>query len=302
MVLKKAAMPKRTSTEHILAHLQQMRLADNIFMGAFFRHNVESAQFVLRIIMDKPQLVVTEVRSQDYLPNPGWRAATLDVLATDADGQKFNIEVQLDPRGASEKRARFYASLIDSKELQPGQDFAELPEVWVIFITESDVLGGGLPLYHFERCIKGSETALKDGSHIIYVNGANREAGTALGDLMHDFFCRDAAHMRLAQLAQAVQRYKTSEQGAREMSGVIDEIIADVREDLREEIIADVREDLREEVREEERAEGLREGLREAARRMLRIGGLTVEIVARITGLDEGEVQRLGAEAQGSPA
>ena len=142
MVLKKAAMPKRTSTEHILAHLQQMRLADNIFMGAFFRHNVESAQFVLRIIMDKPQLVVQEVRSQDYLPNPGWRSATLDVLATDADGQKFNIEVQLDPRGASEKRARFYASFIDSKELQPEQDFAELPEVWVIFITESDMHGG----------------------------------------------------------------------------------------------------------------------------------------------------------------
>lgn len=282
-------MPKRTSTEHILAHLQQMRLADNIFMGAFFRHNVESAQFVLRIIMDKPELVVREVRSQDDLPNPGWRAARLDVLATDADGQKFNIEVQLDPRGASEKRARYYASLIDSKELQPGQDFAKLPEVWVIFITESDVLGGGLPLYHFERCIAGTDRRLRDGSHIIYVNGANRQAGTALGDLMHDFFCRDVAQMRLAQLAQAVQRYKTSEQGAREMSGVIDEIIADVREDLREEVL------------EEGRAEGLAEGLREAARRMLRIGGMTVEIVARITGLDESEVQRLGAEVQGSP-
>ena len=74
------------------------------------------------------------------------------------------------------------------------------------------------------------------------------------------------------------------------MSGVIDEIIADVREDLREEVL------------EEGRAEGLAEGLREAARRMLRVGGMTVEVVARITGLDEGEVQRLGAEAQGSPA
>lgn len=27
------------------------------------------------------------------------------------------------------------------------EDFAELPEVYVIFITEHDVLGGGLPIY-----------------------------------------------------------------------------------------------------------------------------------------------------------
>ncbi|MBQ9578379.1 MAG: PD-(D/E)XK nuclease family transposase, partial [Ottowia sp.] len=200
----------------------------------------------------------------------------------DADGQKFNIEVQLDPRGASEKRARYYASLIDSKALQPGQGFGELPEVWVIFITEGDHFRQSKPLYHFVRREEGGDITLHDGSHIIYVNGANREAGTALSDLMHDFFCRDVGQMRLAQLAQAVQRYKTSEQGAREMSSVFEEI--------REEGVA------------EGRAEGLAEGLREAARRMLRIGGMTVEIVARITGLDEGEVQRLGAEAQGSPA
>ena len=295
-------MPSPRTKEQIFARLQQMRLADNEFMSAFFRHNVESAQFVLRIIMDKPQLVVQEVRSQDFLPNPGWRAVTLDVLATDADGQKFNVEVQLDPRGASEKRARFYASLIDSKALQPGQEFGELPEVWVIFITESDHFRQGKPLYHFVRREESGDTKLHDGSHIIYVNGANREAGTALSDLMHDFFCRDVEQMRLAQLAQAVQRYKTSEQGAREMSSVMDEIREEMREELREEVREEQRaEGLREGLREG-RAEGLAEGLREAARRMLRIGGMTVEIVARITGLDEGEVQRLGAEAQGSPA
>ncbi|MBQ6657668.1 MAG: PD-(D/E)XK nuclease family transposase [Ottowia sp.] len=138
-------MPKHATKEQILAHLQRMRLADNVFMSAFFRHNPQSAQFVLRIIMDKPQLVVTEVCSQDYQPNPGWRAATLDVLATDADGRRINIEVQLDPRRASAQRARFYASLIDTKALHEGEDFEALPEVWGIFITERDHLGGAQP-------------------------------------------------------------------------------------------------------------------------------------------------------------
>ena len=95
-----------------------------------------------------------------------------------------------------------------------------------------------------------------------------------LADLMHDFFCADPAQMRIKELARAVQHFKTSEEGIRKMSGVFEEVWQ----------------------------EGYDEGMREAARRMLRIGGLTVEVVARITGLDEGEVQRLGAEAQSSPA
>ena len=178
-------MPERTSKEQILAYIQRLRLADNIFMSAFFRHNKESAQFVLRIIMDKPELVVQEVRSQDFQPNPGWRSATLDVLATDADGRLINIEVQLDPRGASEKRARFYASLIDTKALREGQDFAELPEVWVIFITNGDYFRRGKPLYHFvRREEEDGGMHLGDGSHIIYVDGSNHQSGTALGDLM----------------------------------------------------------------------------------------------------------------------
>ncbi|MBO7410812.1 MAG: Rpn family recombination-promoting nuclease/putative transposase [Ottowia sp.] len=297
-------MSKRPSREQILAHLQHMRLADNIFMGAFFRHNVDSAQFVLRIIMDKPGLVVQEVRSQDYQPNPGWRAATLDVLATDADGRLINVEVQLDPRGASAQRARFHASLMDSNALLPGQSFDELPEVWVIFITEGDVLGGGKPIYHFVRHDKDGAFDLGDGSHIIYVGSEHQQAGTALGDLMHDFFCRDVAHMRLAQLAQAVQRFKTSEQGAREMNSVIDEIREELREDLREELREDMREEVREEVREEAltegRAEGRMEGSRDIARQLLRMEGFTPEVVARITSLSVDEVQRLGAEAGGA--
>ena len=276
-------MPNRTSKEQILAYIQRLRLVDDVFMNAFFPHNVESAQLMLRIIMDKPELIVQEVHTQKQLPNPGRRAATLDVFAIDEAGRRINIEVQLDPRHAGVQRARFYASLIDTRALHEGEDFEALPEVWVIFITEGDYLGGGQPLYHFvRREEKEGGRNLNDGSHIIYVGGANRAAGTALGDLMHDLFCRDPAQMRLAQLAQAVQRYKTSEEGIRKMSSVMEEFRA--------------------EVREEALTEGLREGLREAARRMLRIGGMTVEIVARITGLDEGEVQRLGAEAQGSPA
>ena len=116
-------MPQRTSKEQILAYIQRLRLVDDVLMNAFFQYDVESAQLMLRIIMDKPELVVREVHTQARQPNPGRRAATLDVLATDVDGRRINVEMQLDPRHASVQRARFYASLMDSRALHEGEDF-----------------------------------------------------------------------------------------------------------------------------------------------------------------------------------
>ena len=37
---------------------------------------------------------------------------------------------------------------MDMNTLNPGQDFDELPESYVIFITRDDALGYGLPIYH----------------------------------------------------------------------------------------------------------------------------------------------------------
>ena len=39
-------MPRHHTKEQILAWLQHMRLADNIFMGAFFRHRIVGARFI----------------------------------------------------------------------------------------------------------------------------------------------------------------------------------------------------------------------------------------------------------------
>ena len=43
------------------------------------------------------------------------------------------------------------------------------PETYVIFITEHDVLKGGLPLYHINRKIEENGMTFCDESHIIYV-------------------------------------------------------------------------------------------------------------------------------------
>ena len=50
-------------------------------------------------------------------------------------GKQFDVEIQQDNEGASPERARYRRGLMDMNTLNPGQDFEELPESYVIFIT-----------------------------------------------------------------------------------------------------------------------------------------------------------------------
>ena len=62
--------------------------------------------------------------------------------------------------------------MIDTRMLKKRQKFKELHDSYVIFITEEDVIGVGLSLYHVERVFKETGAPFGDGSHIIYVNGS----------------------------------------------------------------------------------------------------------------------------------
>lgn len=61
------------------------------------------------------------------------------------------MELQQEEEGASARRARYHSGLLDMNTLEAGQDFDELPESYVIFITRDDVLGYGLPIYHINK-------------------------------------------------------------------------------------------------------------------------------------------------------
>lgn len=58
------------------------------------------------------------------------------------------------------KRARFHSSMIDRTLLSKGEDFEDLVDTYVIFITENDKFGKGIPLYHIERRIEEMDYAV----------------------------------------------------------------------------------------------------------------------------------------------
>ena len=104
------------------------------------------------------------------------------------------------------------------------ENYRKLKDAYVIFITETDVLGYDLPIYNIGRTIKENGQDFKDGSHIIYVNGEKRHENTALSILMHDFFCKDAKDIKNAVLANRVRHFKEEESGVEEMCEIMQKL------------------------------------------------------------------------------
>lgn len=109
--------------------------------------------------------------------------------------------------------------------MKPSQDTAELPETYVIFITENDVLNGNQALYAVDRyvTIGDKKELFGDGSHILYVNGKYR-GDDAVGKLMHDFSCSNPDDMNYDILAQKARYYKSDEKGVAAMCKMLEDM------------------------------------------------------------------------------
>ena len=165
--------------------IASLTLMDDLFMQVVLEEQA-CTEYILQAILDKSSLKLKEQRLQKRLSNLHGRALVLDCLCTDEKGLLYNIEVQNSSAGAIPKRARYHAALMDTHTLKKGEKFSKLPESYVIFITDKDVLGEGEQLYQIERVIRKSGNLFKDGSHILYFNTA-RQDDNALGKLAKDF-------------------------------------------------------------------------------------------------------------------
>ena len=259
-----------------LQRLRGFRLLDDDFLTKCFEGDPKYIQLVLRIVLDMPDLEVVAVRTQVFVENLLNRSVRLDVLATDITGRKINVEIQRSDKGAGRKRARYNSSMMDANLLRKGEDFDELPETYVVFITEHDVIGDGQPIYKIERYISGSGERFEDGSHILYVNGEYRDE-TPIGKLMHDFSCTDPANMYYDVLAERVRFFKESKEGIA--------IMCKVMEDMRNESLK--------EGEKRGMEKGLQRGMKATALRMLEAGKYALEEISEISGLPLDDVKKL---------
>ncbi len=247
-----------------LQRLRGLRPIDDDFMRCLFKDNIPLAEFVLRIITDKTDLIITDCETQkDMKRLAGARSICLDAYGTDLAGKKYDLEVQRQDKGADPHRARYHSSVMDIENLHSGQEFKELPDTYTIFILEKDFYGEGEAIYPIERINLATGKSFEDWEHILYVNGEYR-GESDIGKLMHDFNCTQADDMNFELMAERTRYLKENPKGVQEMCKVM--------EDMRN------------------------ESLREVAKRMLADGMLTLEKIAEYAGLPLDEVKKLKEE------
>ena len=160
-----------------LQRLRDLRPIDDDFMRCLFKDNIPLAEFVLRIITDKQDLIITDCETQkDMKRLAGAHSICLDAYGTDADGKRYDLEIQRQEKGADPHRARYHSSVMDVENLRSGQEFRELPDTYTIFITEKDFYGKGMPIYPIERINLATDKPFEDGEHILYVARAEKSA------------------------------------------------------------------------------------------------------------------------------
>ena len=257
--------------------IKELTIMNDIFMRNVLKKQ-ECVEYILRTIMEMKDLQIMDHIVQKDYKNLQGRSAILDCVARDDKDKRYNVEIQQEAEGASPKRAKYHSGLLDMNTLNPGQDYEELQDSYVIFITRDDVLGEGMPIYHAERVIKETGGMFGDGSHIIYVNSSIQDENTALGRLMHDLNCKNADEMYSEILAQRVTELKETEEGSDSMCEALEKLVQEFVQEG----------ELRGELRGETRGEIKK--AKETAKSLSK-EGMSVEKIAQVLREDEDTVR-----------
>ena len=271
---------RNVTSENDLQKIKELRLMDDDFFSEALDEKTEVVEYILNTILERDDIKVKSTKAQVEYKSATKRSIKLDIQAEDVNGRLMDIEIQRSDRGSGVRRARFHSSMIDRALLSKGDDFEDLVDTYVIFITEKDKFGMGIPLYHIERKISEMDNALfGDGAHILYVNGEYRNLEHPVGSLMHDFNCKDAKDMVNPLLAEEVRYLKETEGGRSQMSRILEE--------------------MRNEVAEKAKAEGNHEKAVSTSLKLLVRGRDSMEEIAEITGLSLEEVRKLAENQKG---
>lgn len=208
--------------EKLVEEAKGFNLLSNVFMSVAL-NDIPACQHVIRIITGIPDLVVKEVRLQHRISKITAHDAILDILAEDSQKRLVNLEIQRKDTIDHARRTRFYAAMIDSECLEKGKDYDQMPDVYIIYISETDLWEAGKTVYNVEKKFKGTEIPYDDGIYVTYVN-AEVNDGSEVAKLMDYFKTADPSDMSQGDLSARIHFLKCEEGGYSEMCEVSEKI------------------------------------------------------------------------------
>lgn len=200
------------TAEEKIAKVKDFRPIDDVFFEVL-ANDERFCEEILRTILEDKDLIVEDVVVQGSERNIYGRSVRLDALCILGNGSKCNIEVQRADNDDHLRRARFNAASITIKDSEPGEHFEDVIELYIVYISEFDVLKDGLTIYHIDKVIRENGRVVDDGLHEIFVNTAIDD-GTEIAELMSCFEKKEVINSKFPVFTQRMKELKTTEGGA----------------------------------------------------------------------------------------
>lgn len=208
--------------------VDELRPIDDTFIRKLAEDR-EVCEELLQIVTGNPKLRVVNNTIQKNIHNIDTRSVTVDLLCTDEENDYFSVEVQK-ADDDHQKRVRYNGACVQILSLEKGMKFGELPDVYMVYITEKDIFKRGRTIYHFDRVIRETQEVMDNGYYEIYVN-AEVYDGTELAEYM-EIFSSMGIHedTRFPKICSAVKYYKQGK-GRETMCAAVEEYAREYAEE-----------------------------------------------------------------------
>lgn len=121
------------------------------------------------------------------------------------------------------RRTRYYGSMIDKSVLDKGAEHDELPDVYIIYISETDLWHAGETVYPVNKTLGKAGLPYDDGNYVVFVNAAVDD-GSEVAQMMQYFKKADPDDMSQGDLSKRVHYLKCEKGGYKEMCEVAEKI------------------------------------------------------------------------------
>ena len=135
----------------------------------------------------------------------------------------YGIEPQCYKQNGIYHRDRYYGAMLDASILKSGQDFSELPNRWIIVLTEKDFNSNDPVIQHIKKVDLMSGNVINSGEEEIIVNLAAATNDSELGQFIRDWTNPNPDDIKNPVLAEALRYYKSNPEGVHKMYAMLEE-------------------------------------------------------------------------------
>ena len=184
----------------------QLRAIDDIMFRKLCE-NIAFVEEILRVILEDDKITVVEVIPQDSIQNLRGRSVILDAYCKLGNGSYCNVEVQRSDSDDHFRRVRYHAACITANVVDPGEQFEQVDDLVVVYISEFDPFDEGRTVYHVRNMVEETGRAVLDGLREIYVNTKHND-GSEIAELMQCLLEPVVTNPKFPALAQELQAEK----------------------------------------------------------------------------------------------